>query len=57
MCRLQYQTEHRRDQACSMCLSIAIIPILQWHSIDGTVWLKIPRHGPQWVPTWEEEPN
>ena len=27
-----------------MCLIIAIITILQWHNIDGAVWLKIPQH-------------
>ena len=37
MCRLQYQTEHRRYQARPMCLSIAIIPILQWRRIDGAL--------------------
>ena len=37
ICCLQYQTEHRSYQACPMCLSIAIVPILQWRRIDGIV--------------------
>ena len=44
MCRLQYQTERWHYQACPMCLIIAITPILQWHNIDGVVWLKILQH-------------
>ena len=37
MCCLQYRTKRRCYQACLMCLSIVIIPILQWHRIDGAV--------------------
>ena len=37
MCCLQYRIERRRYQAHPMCLSIAIIPILQWGRIDGAV--------------------
>ena len=34
MCRLRYR---RSYQACPMCLSIEIIPMLQWHRIDVAV--------------------
>ena len=39
MCCLQYRTKRRCYQAHPMCLSISIIPILQWRRIDGAVWL------------------